>query len=98
MNKEPNGRAPVERRVIRPGSGWRHIAGPVYEHSNGTRVHIGGFVRLPNGDFLNDSKWPECQDAARMIRINGGNRRRGLMAWAMTYNAELTGRGMDTEQ
>ena len=82
--KENCFRAPVERRVIRPGAGWRHIAGPVYEHSNGTRVHVGGLVKLPNGSFLSDSKWPECIDAHRMIRANGGNRRRGLMAWAMT--------------
>lgn len=77
---------PVERRVIiRPGHGWRHIAGPVYEHNNGTRVHIMGFVLLPSGDFLNvnDSKWPESFSAARMIQINGGNRRRGLMAWIL---------------
>jgi hypothetical protein len=75
----------------RTGPGWRHIAGPVYEHRNGTRVHVGGFVKLPNGDFLSDSKWPESKDAARMIRINGGNLRRGLMAWAMTYNAKFSG-------
>ena len=84
---------PVKLCVMRPGSGWRHIAGPVYEHSNGTRVHVGGFVRLPNGEFLSASTFPESQNAALMIRINGGNKRRGLMAWAMAYNAELTGRG-----
>lgn len=88
MNKEPNGRAPVERRVIRPGNGWQHLAGPVYEHRNGSRVHMLGLVQLPNGEIINEHKYPECVDAARMIRINGGNRRRGLMAWAMTYNVK----------
>lgn len=77
---------PVKRRVMRPGKGWRHIGGPVYEHSNGTRVHVIGVVKLPDGRYLHANKWPECIDAARMISINGGNRRRGLMAWAMTYN------------
>ena len=77
----------VKPLVIRPGPGWRHIAGHVYAHSNGTQIHVGGFVQLPSGEFLSDRKWPECQDAARMIRANGGNRKRGLMAWAMTYNA-----------
>jgi hypothetical protein len=84
--KQPAQAGQVERRVMRPGPGWRHIAGPVYEHSNGTRVHMLGFVKLPDGQFLNENKWPECNAAARMIRVNGGNRRRGLMAWAMTYN------------
>lgn len=97
MNKEPNGRAPVERRVIRPGRGWRHIAGPVYEHTNGTRVHMLGFVKLQNGEFFSENKWPECIAAARMIRINSGNRKRGLMAWAMTYNAALTGERSESE-
>lgn len=90
MNKEPNGRAPVERRVIRPGNGWKYVAGPVWEHQSGTRVHLGGFVKFPNGEFLSANNYPECMDADRMIRINGGNRKRGLMAWAMTYNAKLS--------
>lgn len=77
MNKKPNVRA----TVIRPGSGWRHIA---------------GFVRLPNGEFLSASTWPESQNAARMILINGGNTRRGLMAWAMTYNSELRSASRDS--
>lgn len=76
----------VERRVIRPGPGWRHLGGAVYEHNGGIRVHMLGFVKLKNGKSLSASQWPESQDVARMIQINGGNRRRGLMAWAMTYN------------
>lgn len=86
MNKDCD-RAPVDRRVIRPGDGWKHLAGPVYEHRNGTRIHMLGLVKLLNGEFINENKYPESVAAARMIRINGGNRRRGLMAWAMTYNA-----------
>lgn len=81
--------APVERGVMRPGSGWRHLAGAVYEHTNGTRMHMLGLIKKPDGSFLDANKWPESRYAARLIRINGGNRRRGLMAWAMTYNAKL---------
>lgn len=76
-------RAPVERRVMRPGNGWKHLGGGVYEHSNGIRMHMLGYIKLPNGDFLSSSTWPDSNVAARMIMINGGNRRRGLMAWAM---------------
>jgi hypothetical protein len=96
MSKESNGRDPVERQYICPGPGWRHLAGAVYEHNNGTRMHMLGLVRLPSGEFLNASKWPDCHDAARMIRINGGNRRRGLMAWAMAYNTESRSSGGNT--
>lgn len=85
MMKTSDTSAPVERRFIKPGPGWHHIGGPVYEHDNGARVHVAGLVKLPNGEFLSDSKWPECQGAARMIRACGGNRKRGLMAWAMDY-------------
>lgn len=71
---------------LRPGAGWKHIAGAVYEHANGTRVHLLGTIRLPNGEFVSAHKWPESKDAGRFVRINGGNWKRGLMAWA----AQLT--------
>ena len=95
MNEDYN-LAPVERGVMRPGPGWRHLGGSVYEHSSGIRVHMLGLLKLQNGAKLNANQWPDSEDAARMIRINGGNRRRGLMAWAMTHNAELTGRGRES--
>jgi hypothetical protein len=76
---------------MRPGAGWTHNGGSVWEHINGARVHLLGLVRLPNGDFLSANKWPDSREAARMIRINGENRKRGLMAWALSHNAKLTG-------
>lgn len=85
--------APVERRVMRPGNGWKHIYGPVYEHKSGARIHTLGYLRLPNGDFFSDTKYPESLEARRIVRINGGNKKRGLMAWAMTYNAKVKGAG-----
>jgi hypothetical protein len=80
MNKDCN-RAPVERRVIRPGKGWQHMAGAVFERTDGLRVHTLGLVRLPDGRTLSGSVWPESCELDRLIRING-NRKRGLMAWA----------------
>jgi hypothetical protein len=67
----------------RPGNDWKHLSGPVYEHISGTRMHMMGFVKLPTGEYFSDSQWPNLLGAARMIRINGGNRKRGLMAWAI---------------
>ena len=81
----------MNRSRMRPGGGWRHVAGPVWEHAGGARVHIAGLVKLQDGRYLHANKWPECRDAERLIRVNGGNRKRGLMAWAMAHNAELCG-------
>ena len=67
---------------VRPGPGWSHIAGVVWEHDNGTRIHLLGMARLPNGEWISSNKWPDSRDADFMIRANGGNRKRGLMAWA----------------
>jgi len=47
-----------------------------------------GLVKRPNGETIYAHKYPESLVAARMIRINGGNRRRGLMAFAI-HNAQL---------
>ena len=65
-------------------NGWSHIGGAVYEHADGCRVHLGGLCRLPSGDFISANGWPEYKNMTRMIAINGGNRKRGLLAWAIT--------------
>ena len=82
-----------QRVEMRPCSGWKHLAGAVFEHESGVRVHIAGLVKLPDGRYLHANKWPECREAEYMIRANGGNRKRGLMAWARAHNAKLTGGG-----
>lgn len=76
--------------AVRPGPGWKHIAGAVYEYTNGTRVHLLGMIRLPSGDWVPANKWPESKDADRFVRMNGGNWKRGLMAWAMAHNAKVS--------
>jgi len=68
---------------MRPGPGWKHLNGPVWEHESGVRVHIGGLVRLPDMTIVTVNKWPERKEAGYYIKINGGNKKRGLMAWAM---------------
>ena len=85
-NKPRLNRVPLECRVVRPGAGWRHLAGSVYEHTNGTRMHMLGTIRTPSGKYISASEWPESKNADRFILINGGNRKRGLMAWSLTHN------------
>jgi hypothetical protein len=70
-----------DRLVMRPGKGWKHLGGAVYERL-GVRVHLQGLCKLPNGEFVHGNNWPEFKAMARMIKINGGNRKRGMMAWA----------------
>lgn len=73
---------PVHRLVIRPGRGWSHVAGSVYDHANGLRLHLLGMLRLPSGEHVSANEWPESRSVGFYVRANGGNRKRGLMAWA----------------
>jgi len=66
------------RNKIKPGRGWTHMKGAVWSHSSGIRIHVSGLLlRLPNGDISN------CQSPLlrKLIKINGGNEKRGLMAF-----------------
>lgn len=75
------GRLPL---VMRPGVGWKHLAGPVWEHTSGARIHMMGIIRLPdNKTHLSLTDWQDGEMGRRLVRINGGNKKRGLMAWVM---------------
>ena len=69
----------------KPGSGWKHVGGSVWDHApTGVRLHVGGALcRFPGLDFVYGMLWPEGRSVNRCIRIAGGNRRRGLMIWAL---------------
>lgn len=71
--------------IRRPGKGWRqnghHVA--IWDHDSGMRLHLLGLLRLPNGELKSASKWPSSIVATGCIRVAGGNRKRGLMLWAL---------------
>ena len=70
---------------LRPGAGWTYAGGAVWDHANGTRVHVGGLmVRLPTGLLI---RTPTAS-MRKAIRVNGGNRKRVIMAYAVTLSAE----------
>jgi hypothetical protein len=54
----------------------------VYDHVSGVRLHLLGLVRLPTGEQVSANEWPESSAVWRYEQLNGGNRKRGLMAWA----------------
>ena len=82
--------------VLRPGPGWTCLGGPVWEHTSGTRVHWSGpIVRLP------DMSMPPVYLGMRLntvIRANGGNRKRGVMAYALTLLSQKTPRLLRTRR
>jgi len=62
---------------MKVGSGWQHVAGAVFDHVSGLRIHLCGLARLPCGAVVCGTVWPESQRMYRAIRIQGGNRRGG---------------------
>jgi hypothetical protein len=67
---------------MKPGPGWKHAGGAVYDNAIGVRVHVMGLCRLYG------MRWPERRNLDRFVRINGGNRKRGAMAWAADLTKE----------
>ena len=69
----------------------KHIHGPVYEASNGFKIHAGGLIKIgpSQHDFrqINDSS--QNHGFFNILKIYGGNRRRALMAWAETFDPSL---------
>lgn len=70
----------LDRKVMRPGTGWKRLSGAVYE-KNEVRVHMVGTCRLKSGVFVSGNEWPRSQWFDFFVKINGGNRKRGLMAF-----------------
>lgn len=83
----------IDPLVLHPGAGWKSLGSSVWEHKSGTRIHVGGgLIKTPTGkcfwlnSIIGRMGW-------QLIKINGGNKKRGLMAWAMNsipQNKELT--------
>ena len=68
----------------RPGPGWRPAGCPVYDHVSGIRIHAYGMYWPPGSKVsVNGRVYPESLRLHRFIAINGGNRKRGVMAWAL---------------
>lgn len=74
----------MSMRDYRPGKSWIHLGGAVWGHMNGTRIHVSGMIRYPDGTIFSTCGYD--RETHRYIRINGGNRKRGLMAFAVKFH------------
>jgi len=71
----------MNKMIRRPGDGWEHVMGPVWDHASGMRLHVKGLLRLPNGDLVDGTQWPQSKSVKLATRMTGC-RRRGLMVWS----------------
>lgn len=69
--------------VRRPGPGWRFVGCSTWQHSSGVRVHYLGMALMPDGTVRREH---ETRLAEGYIRLAGGNRKRGLMMWALALH------------
>ena len=67
----------------KPGLGWRRVSNCVFEHDSGIALHVSGLLRTDEGRIVSANIWPESKLADFATLVSGGNRRRGLMLWAM---------------
>ena len=67
----------------KPGRGWEHLGGAVWERTV-TRIHVGHAMCRMGGEWVPGEIWPVSFDVRRHIAEQGGNRRRGIMVWALT--------------
>jgi hypothetical protein len=72
-----------DRIVRRPGPGWTFVGSGVWSHTSGINVHVLGLARMPDGRIRYEGQWPASGIARGCIRMAGGNRKRGLMMWAL---------------
>ena len=88
LNARTEAGSAVKRLVMWPGRGWRQLKGPVWEHENGTRIHTGGLIlRDPSGVIAPIKEWEHRKLLWKLTKINGGNKKRGLMAFALNFYA-----------
>lgn len=66
------------KQQYKPGPGWKKLNPAVYE-KGAIRIHVGGYLvkSLILGTVVN-----RRAEAQLLIKVNGGNVKRGLMAYA----------------
>lgn len=71
--------------ILKPGPGWKQLKGPVWEHEKGIRIHTSGLILRINGKSAPVDEFANMGMLYKLTKINGGNRKRGLMAFALNF-------------
>lgn len=64
-------------------AGWKHTGGAVWDHTSGIRIHVQCLLLRPDGSVVRGTCCTESRNLDRAVRVCGGNRKRGVMLWAM---------------
>jgi len=83
----------MDNLTLRPGPGWKHLKGPVWEYKNGIRIHTAGLVlRDQTGKTAPVDEFGHRRFLYHLIKVNGGNKKRGLMAFALNMCCQADAR------
>ena len=66
--------------ILKPGPGWKQQSTkPVWQHETGIRIHVSGrMIQTKKG--ISSISYNDI-NLNLLTKINGGNRKRGLMAY-----------------
>jgi len=67
------------KKQFKPGPGWKQL-NPVVWEKNLIRIHISGQLIRVNNQYV--GMIPHRHEILRFIKINSGNKKRGLMVYA----------------
>lgn len=69
---------------------WKRLQKSVYERGK-MRLHIAcGLVRLSSGTFIGQYYPGQLDRVIETTRLQGGNKKRGLMLWAEQLDAQIS--------
>lgn len=73
-----------DNMILKPGAGWKQLRGPVWEHKSGVRIHVSGLILKTefHGILGPIDEFSYHSFLRKLILVNGGNKKRGLMAFA----------------
>ena len=80
--REMNTERLMTQAIRRPGPGWKEVGPDIWKHKSGVMIHLLGVANMPDGT----PRWADPRLADWYIQLAGGNRKRGLMMWALTLH------------
>lgn len=68
---------------------WKKLSGSVYEAKTGTRIHTLNVIKFKiyGTIFFSCANYSKVKELDKMVKICGGNNKRGLMLFAECYES-----------